>query len=121
MAAFDELDIDPSCARYFLTHLHMDHAGLIDRVVAQQPVEALDLKAEQIGGLEGFVKLGERDAVPGLFGGAVGSQRGSFPAFTVRTRPYPPLSDASWSAKRLLRRLDTGHLGHDKAQILRIP
>ena len=93
----------------------------LPRVVAQQPVEALDLKAEQIGGLEGFVKLGERDAVPGLFGGAVGSQRGSFPAFTVRTRPYPPLSDASWSAKRLLRRLDTGHLGHDKAQILRIP
>ena len=71
--------------------------------------------------LEGFTKLGERDAVLGLFGGAVGSQRGSFPALTVRTLPYHPLSDASWSVKRLLRRLDTGHLGHDKAQILRLP
>ena len=54
-------------------------AGL-PRVVAQQPVEAFDLQAQQIGGLEGFTKLGERDAVLGLFGGAVGSQRGSFPA-----------------------------------------
>lgn len=27
----------------------------LPRVVAQQPVEAFDLKAEQIGGLEGFV------------------------------------------------------------------
>ena len=54
-------------------------AGL-PRVVTQQPVEAFDLQAQQIGGLEGFTKLGERDAVLGLFGGAVGSQRGSFPA-----------------------------------------
>ena len=95
-------------------------AGL-PRVVTQQPVEAFDLQAQQIGGLEGFTKLRERNAVAGLFGGAVGSQRGSFPAVTVRTLPYHPLSDASWSVKRLLRRLDTGHLGHDKAQILRLP
>ena len=95
-------------------------AGL-PRVVAQQPVEALDLQAQQIRGLEGFTKLRERNAVAGLFGGAVGSQRGSFPAVTVRTLPYHPLSDASWSVKRLLRRLDTSHLGYDKAQILRLP
>ena len=33
-------------------------AGL-PRVVTQQPVEAFDLQAQQIGGLEGFTKLGE--------------------------------------------------------------
>ena len=33
-------------------------AGL-PRVVTQQPVEAFDLQTQQIGGLEGFTKLGE--------------------------------------------------------------
>ena len=33
-------------------------AGL-PRVVTQQPIEAFDLQAQQIGGLEGFTKLSE--------------------------------------------------------------
>ena len=35
--AFEILGIDPSKASFFLTHLHMDHAGLVDRLV---PCEA---------------------------------------------------------------------------------
>lgn len=32
-AALAELDVDPQKATYFLTHLHLDHAGLVDRMV----------------------------------------------------------------------------------------
>lgn len=31
--ALDELDVDRKHAKWFLTHFHMDHAGLVDRVV----------------------------------------------------------------------------------------
>ena len=30
--ALEELNVDPAQARFFLTHLHMDHAGLLDRI-----------------------------------------------------------------------------------------
>ena len=33
--AFDEIGVDPARASFFLTHLHMDHAGLVDRLVPQ--------------------------------------------------------------------------------------
>ena len=32
-AALDELAVDRDRAKWFLTHLHMDHAGLVDQVV----------------------------------------------------------------------------------------
>lgn len=32
-AALDELGVDRARAKWFLTHLHMDHAGLVDQVV----------------------------------------------------------------------------------------
>lgn len=31
-AALDELDVDRARMRFFLTHLHLDHAGLVDRL-----------------------------------------------------------------------------------------
>ena len=31
--ALDKLEVDRDCATWFLTHLHMDHAGLVDQVV----------------------------------------------------------------------------------------
>ena len=34
-AALDELGIDRTCAKWFVTHFHLDHAGLIDRVVPE--------------------------------------------------------------------------------------
>lgn len=34
--AFEILGIDPSKASFFLTHLHMDHAGLVDRLVPRE-------------------------------------------------------------------------------------
>ena len=34
--AFEFLGIDPSKASFFLTHLHMDHAGLVDRLVPRE-------------------------------------------------------------------------------------
>ena len=33
--ALDKLEVDRDCATWFLTHLHMDHAGLVDQVVPQ--------------------------------------------------------------------------------------
>lgn len=33
LGALDELGVDRSCASWFLTHFHLDHAGLVDRVV----------------------------------------------------------------------------------------
>ena len=33
-AALDELDVDRTRMRFFLTHLHLDHAGLVDRRAA---------------------------------------------------------------------------------------
>lgn len=33
-AAFDELGVDARQASFFLTHLHFDHAGLVDQIVA---------------------------------------------------------------------------------------
>ena len=33
LAALDELGVDRTHARYFLTHLHLDHAGLVDAIV----------------------------------------------------------------------------------------
>ena len=59
MAAFDELDIDPSHARYFLTHLHMDHAGLVDRVVpADAPLylSRIDFEASAFQRTDLFVR-----------------------------------------------------------------
>ena len=35
--ALEEIGVDPASMSFFLTHLHMDHAGLVDRVV---PLEA---------------------------------------------------------------------------------
>lgn len=34
--AFEFLGVDPSKASFFLTHLHMDHAGLVDRLVPRE-------------------------------------------------------------------------------------
>ncbi|WP_080797623.1 MBL fold metallo-hydrolase [Arabiibacter massiliensis] len=34
-AALDELGVDRARATFFLTHLHLDHAGLVDRVVPE--------------------------------------------------------------------------------------
>lgn len=59
MAAFDELGIDPSRARYFLTHLHMDHAGLVDRVVpADAPLylSRIDFEASAFQRTDLFVR-----------------------------------------------------------------
>ena len=47
-AALDELGIDRARATFFLTHLHLDHAGLVDRVVPEgAPVlmSAVDFEA----------------------------------------------------------------------------
>ena len=33
--ALDELGVDRGRAKWFLTHFHLDHAGLIDRVVPE--------------------------------------------------------------------------------------
>lgn len=35
-AALDELRVDPQRASFFLTHLHLDHAGLVDAVVGPE-------------------------------------------------------------------------------------
>lgn len=34
--AFDEIGVDLARASFFLTHLHMDHAGLVDRLVPRE-------------------------------------------------------------------------------------
>lgn len=47
-AALDELGVDRAQATFFLTHLHLDHAGLVDRVVPEgAPVlmSAVDFEA----------------------------------------------------------------------------
>ena len=42
-AAIDELGIDKARMSFFLTHLHMDHAGLIDHVAPKEAPIALSL------------------------------------------------------------------------------
>ena len=42
-AAIDELGIDKAHMSFFLTHLHMDHAGLIDHVAPKEAPIALSL------------------------------------------------------------------------------
>ena len=42
-AAIDELGIDKARMSFFLTHLHMDHAGLIDHVAPKEALIALSL------------------------------------------------------------------------------
>lgn len=47
-AALDELGVDRAQARFFLTHLHLDHAGLVDRIAlpgAQLYVSPVDFEA----------------------------------------------------------------------------
>ena len=44
-AAIDELGIDKARMSFFLTHLHMDHAGLIDHVAPKEAPIALSLTA----------------------------------------------------------------------------
>ncbi len=45
--ALDELDVDRKHAKWFLTHFHLDHAGLVDRVVP--PGAALFVGATECG------------------------------------------------------------------------
>lgn len=47
-ASLDELGIDRARATFFLTHLHLDHAGLVDRIVpdgAPVLMSAVDFEA----------------------------------------------------------------------------
>ena len=62
-------------------------------IVSQQPVKAFGLQAEQIRCLQRLAELSERNAVLGLVG-SVGtcSQRGSFPAFSLRAHAFRPIN-----------------------------
>lgn len=43
-AALKELGVDPQRARFFLTHLHLDHAGLVDELVPRDATLFLELE-----------------------------------------------------------------------------
>src|SRR5690606_11001467 len=86
----------------------------LPRLVAEQPVEALGLEAQQVGDLEGLEDLGEgeatrrgavRDGVGGRSRrGARGSQEGSFPA--DRKNAAPP----GWTRSPPPRHLADAHV-----------
>lgn len=62
--AFDELGIDRAHARYFLTHMHLDHAGLVDAVVpsgARVYVSSVDFEAERAAHAASYFERVRRD------------------------------------------------------------
>jgi len=65
--------------------------GVVPRVVADQPVEAVGLQGEELGNLERFGDLCERDAAGVTRGGARG-QEVSFDGFALMDGAGPPLN-----------------------------
>lgn len=62
--ALDELGIDRTRARYFLTHMHLDHAGLVDAVVpsgATVYVSSVDFEAERATHAAAYFERVRRD------------------------------------------------------------
>ena len=114
--ALDELGVDRSRATFFLTHLHLDHAGLVDRVVPEgAPVLAseVDFNAMRALGASGYERMRRRLVAEGM----APSDASGYARHSVEM----PLFDPARVSMRFVAEGDEVAVGSRRFRVLEVP
>ena len=114
--ALDELGVDRSRATFFLTHLHVDHAGLVDRVVPEgAPVLAseVDFNAMRALGASGYERMRRRLVAEGM----APSDASGYARHSVEM----PLFDPARVSMRFVAEGDEVAVGSRRFRVLEVP
>lgn len=116
-AALDDLGVDRNRATFFLTHLHLDHAGLVDRVVpagATLLMSAVDFEAVRATRAASGYEQSRRRLVAE---GVNASDASGYARYAIE----PPLFDPERVQARFVVEGDEVTVGQWRFQVLEVP